>query len=149
MKKYASLAALLAAALAAPAMANEARVEARGGVVWVSGAEEALAGVAAGYDFDLGDSKFFAGVEASADKALVGGADVVFGVGGRIGAKVSEDGRLYATAGYSFNEGDAVHVGAGYQHNLTESVYGKVEYRRYLDNGPDLNAAVIGVGVKF
>ena len=41
-----SLAASLA--LATPALANEARVEARGGVIWDQGDEEAIAGVAAG-----------------------------------------------------------------------------------------------------
>jgi hypothetical protein len=59
--------ALLASlAMASPALANESRVEARGGVIWNGGDSEAIAGVAAGYDFDLG-SKAFAGAEVSAD----------------------------------------------------------------------------------
>ena len=58
--------------MAAPAQANEARVEARGGVIWGVGDSEAIAGVAVGYDFDLGEAAF-AGVEASGDKVLIDG----------------------------------------------------------------------------
>ena len=54
-------------AFATPAMANEARVEARGGVIWSNGDSEDTWGVAAGYDFDLGTTAF-AGVEVSGDK---------------------------------------------------------------------------------
>lgn len=151
MKKFAVAAALLSAIVATPALAapsGEGRIEARGGIVWAGGNEEAVAGVAAGYDFDLGSAAFIGG-EVSADKALVGGADVVFGLTGRIGAKVGTSGKLYATGGYSFNDGDAAHVGAGYQHKLGSNAYGKVEYRRFLLNGTDINTAVVGIGMAF
>ncbi|HMO75941.1 MAG TPA: hypothetical protein PKD99_05220 [Sphingopyxis sp.] len=151
MKKFAVAAALLSAAVATPALAadgGEVRLEARGGIAWAGGAEEAIAGVAAGYDFDLGSSAF-AGLEVSADKILVGGTDVVFGLTGRLGAKIGEQGKLYATGGYSFNDGDAAHIGAGYQHKLSQNVYGKVEYRRFLLNGTDINTAAVGIGVTF
>ncbi|MEL0211371.1 MAG: hypothetical protein VW891_12465, partial [Novosphingobium sp.] len=62
-----SLAASLVAAT--PALANETRVEARGGAVWNDSNTEALAGVAAGYDYDLGQAAFV-GAEVSADKVL-------------------------------------------------------------------------------
>lgn len=152
MKKFALAAALLSTAIATPALAaegGEGRIEARGGIAWAGGAEEAIAGVAAGYDFDLGDSSTFVGVEASADKLLTDGTDVVFGLTGRIGAKLGDAGKLYATAGYSFNDGDAAHIGAGYQHKLGTNLLGKVEYRRYLNDGTDINAAVVGLGVTF
>ena len=151
MKKFAVAAALLSAVVATPSFAaegGEGRIEARGGIAWAGGSEEAVAGVAAGYDFDLGSSAF-AGVEASADKILVGGTNVVFGLTGRLGAKMGEEGKLYATAGYSFNDGDAAHIGAGYQHKFGTNLYGKVEYRRFLLNGTDINTAVAGLGFAF
>lgn len=147
MRKIALLGAVAAVAVAAPAAANEARVEARGGIAWANGNEEAVAGVAAGYDFDLGTGAF-AGVEVSADKVLADGAKVVFGTTGRLGAKVGTAGKLYATAGYSFNDGDAFHAGAGYEHKIGERTYLKAEYRRFFDD-VDVNTAVIGLGVNF
>lgn len=148
MKKFA-LIALAAAFASTPALAaGEARIEARGGIAWSGGSSEAIAGVAAGYDFDLGDSAF-AGVEASADKLLTGGTDVLFGLSGRVGAKVGDKGRAYVVGGYSFGEGDAAHLGAGYQHSFGEKLYGKIEYRRFLLSGSDINTAGIGLGLKF
>lgn len=150
MRKTAiALAAATAALVAVPAQANEGRVEARGGVAWASGSEEAIAGVAAGYDFDLGSSAFI-GVEASADKVLVSGADVVFGATGRIGAKVSENGKLFLAGGYSFGEGEDVpHLGAGYSHKVGSNVYVTAEYRHFFSDFVDVNAATLGVGVNF
>ncbi|MBX7499997.1 outer membrane protein [Qipengyuania mesophila] len=148
MRKIALLGAVAAVAAAVPASANEARVEARGGIAWANGVEEAVAGVATGYDFDLGTGAF-AGVEASADKILADGADVVFGVTARAGAKIGDAGKLYATAGYSFNDGDAFHAGAGYQHKLGDSTYVKVEYRHFFDEIVDVNTAAIGFGLTF
>lgn len=148
MRKTAiALAAATAALVAVPAQANEGRVEARGGIAWAGGQEEAIAGVAAGYDFDLG-STTFVGLEGSADKILANGADVVFGATARAGVKVGTAGKLYATAGYSFNDGDAFHAGAGYQHKLGEKLYVKAEYRRFFDT-VDINTAAVGLGLTF
>jgi hypothetical protein len=148
MKIQVALIAAAAALVAAtPAAANEARAEVRGGVAWAGGAEEAVAGVALGYDFDLGTSTF-AGVEASADKMLAGGANVLFGTSVRAGAKVGA-GKLYAIGGFSFTEhDDAWHLGAGYEHKVGSNLYVKGEYRRYFDV-VDVNTALFGVGVNF
>jgi hypothetical protein len=148
MKIQVALIAAAAALVAAtPAAANEARAEVRGGVAWAGGAEEAVAGVALGYDFDLGTSTF-AGVEASADKVLAGGANVLFGTSVRAGAKVGA-GKLYAIGGFSFTEhDDAWHLGAGYEHKVGSNLYVKGEYRRYFDV-VDVNTALFGVGVNF
>jgi hypothetical protein len=147
--------ALLASlAMASPALANESRVEARGGVIWNGGDSEAIAGVAAGYDFDLG-SKAFAGAEVSADKILESNTRVAFGFTGRAGVKVSDAGKLYAAGGYTTKPcrfcDDSLHLGAGYQHNFGRNLYGKVEYRHYfVDNGgSDPDAVVAGVGMHF
>ncbi len=152
MRKFAILAAAAAAVVATPALAQtagEGRVEARGGIAWAAGNEEAFAGVAAGYDFDLGEQAFV-GVEASADKVLAGGAEVLWSIGGRLGAKVGPQGKLYANGGYGWTKGaDAAYIGAGYQHKFGTNVYGKLEYRRTLNTGPDVNFAGVGLGYAF
>lgn len=144
---------LASLAVATPALANEARVEARGGVAWGSGDSEAIVGVAAGYDYDLG-SVAFVGAEVSADKILASGTNRVgFGFSGRIGAKTSVA-KLYAAGGYTtkfceFCDG-TWNAGAGAEVPLLANIYGKVEYRRYfVENGSDVNAVVAGVGYKF
>jgi hypothetical protein len=146
----AAAAACTAATIATPAFADEARADIHGGLVWAGGNSEGTAGIAAGYDWDLGSSAF-AGIEGSADKVLVDGSDVYFGLSGRVGAKVGSKGKAYALAGYTFGEGeDSPHAGLGYEHMLGGKVYGKVEYRHYfIDDFKDLNAAVVGVGIRF
>lgn len=152
MRKFLiSLAAVAAATAATPALADEGRVDLHGGLVWAGGDSEGTAGVAAGYDWDMGTGGFF-GVEGSVDQVLVDGADPFFGLSGRIGGKVAGGkGKLYALGGYTFGEGeDSPHAGVGYEHMLGGRVYGKVEYRHFfVDDFQDLNAAVVGVGIRF
>lgn len=150
-----SLAAAAVAAAATPALANEARVEARGGVIWGGGDTEATAGAALGYDFDLGTSTF-AGAEVSGDKVLTSGTKVAFGFTGRVGAKVGTGGKVYANGGYTTEFADNAegnwHVGAGYQQNLGDKLYGKVEYRHFLPKGAntaDADSVGVGLGLRF
>lgn len=149
MKKFAVAAALLSAAIASPAMAadGEARVEVRGGYVTGSGLDDATLGVAAGYDFDLGSA--FAGAEIAGDKVLVDGARVQFSAGGRAGVNVSEAGKLYAAAGYTFGDIDDLYLGAGYQHALSSSTFAKVDYRHQFNNWGDFDTFTVGLGLKF
>ena len=143
------LALAVSVAVASPALANEARVEARGGVIWDGGTSEATAGVAAGYDYDLGTSGFF-GAEVSADKVLVSGSDIYFGLTARGGIKAGENGKLFFAGGYTVGEGeDMPHLGAGYEHNLGKNVYLKGEYRHFFSDFSDSDAISVGVGVKF
>ena len=147
MKKFIILASAAAALATTPALAaGEGRIEARGAIGWAGGSEDAFAGVAAGYDFDLGD-KVFAGPEVSYDTNF-DGADLV-NVGGRLGIKTGAKGRLYVAGAYEINDVEEFNAAVGYQHSFTDKVYGKVEYRRYFLNGTDYNAAGVGVGVKF
>lgn len=147
------LAAAASLVAATPAFANEARVEARGGVVWSHGDSEAIAGVAAGYDYDLG-SATFVGAEVSADKILTSDTRVTFGFNGRAGAKLGEDGKLYAVGGYNTKNCSGCvgtwTLGGGYQHSFG-NLYGKVEYRHFFvkDGLPDFDAVAVGVGTKF
>lgn len=146
--------AAVAAVAATPALANEARVEARAGVIWGGGDSEAVVGGALGYDFDIG-SKAFAGVEVSADKVLDSAANrVAFGFTARLGANVSENDKLFVAGGYTtkFSQFgvDSEHLGAGWQHNFGP-VYGKVEYRHFFTNQGvvDADAVVAGLGINF
>jgi outer membrane immunogenic protein len=151
MRKFAFAAAIAATLSTAPAYASgEGRVEARGGIAFTSGIEEPFLGIAAGYDFDLGE-KAFIGLEGSADKVLQGGSPVLFGVSGRLGVKASDKARIYALGGYGFTKDDSdPFIGAGVQFNLGSKAYGKVEYRRVLtSNFPDVNLAGVGFGVRF
>lgn len=152
MKKFAVAAALLSAVVATPALAadgGEARVELRGGYIWGNGVDEATAGLAAGYDFDLG-STAFAGAEVAGDKVLQSGADVQFSAGGRLGAKVGAAGKAYVTGGYTFSDIDDPYIGAGYQHKFGNNVYGKVEYRhQFIGNFGDFDTVSAGIGLAF
>ena len=148
MRRVTIAAAAVAATFATPVLANEGRAEVRGGVAWASGEEEAVAGAALGYDFDLGEAAFV-GVEGSADKILVDGADVVWGATARVGAKLGR-GKLFAAGGYSFGEGEDVpHLGAGYEHKIGSRAYVKAEYRHFFSDFIDVNTAVVGVGLNF
>lgn len=147
-----SLAAALVAA--SPAVANEARVEARGGVIWGGGDTEATTGAAVGYDVDLGTSGFV-GAEVSGDKILTSGTKVGFGFTGRAGAKLGA-GKLYANGGYTTEFCDTCEgswrVGAGYQQNLGNRLYGKVEYSHYLPQAAgaaDSDSVGVGLGLRF
>jgi outer membrane immunogenic protein len=86
----------------------------------------------------------------------------------RLGYKVSDRGTLYALAGYTnarfrfdyttpagvtTRDGrnlDGFRLGAGYQHDFGEKMYGKVEYR-YSNYEADVtrHQVLMGVGVKF
>jgi outer membrane immunogenic protein len=147
-----SLAAVLASAT--PALANEARIEAHGGVLWDNGDSEDVWGVAAGYDWDLG-SRAFAGLEVSGDKIGASGTKVSFGATGRLGAKVGTATKLYVDGGYTSEPcdtcEDAVHMGAGVEQGLGGNFYGKIGYRHFfVGNGfTDYDSVVAGLGLRF
>ncbi|MFT4056125.1 MAG: outer membrane beta-barrel protein [Novosphingobium sp.] len=149
-----SLAAVAAVAAATPALANEARVEARGGVIWNGSDSEATAGVAAGYDYDLTD-KLFVGVQGSADKILTDNTRVSWGAGGRIGVQPVPGTKVYALADWQSKNtrygNSAVGVGGGVQQDVGSRYYVKAEYQHLLvgDNTPDADRGLVGVGVKF
>lgn len=144
MRKFVFAAVAASALLSAPAMANEGRVEARSGIAWANGNEDFIAGVAAGYDIDV-DPNVFVGAEASFETNFDGAE--FYNVGARLGTKLG-DGKLYLTGAYEIDS-EEFGVGAGYEHKLGNNVYGKIEYRRYLLNGTDLNTAGVGLGVRF
>ena len=143
---------LASLAVATPALANEARVEARGGVYWLPGTSKATAGVAAGYDYDLGPAAFV-GAEVSADKILTSGTKVAFGFNGRGGIKLDKT-KLFVVGGYTTKPCDfcdgSWDAGVGAEHTFIGNVYGKVEYRHFFTkDAADSDAVVAGVGLKF
>jgi outer membrane immunogenic protein len=147
MKKLIILASAAAALASTPAMAaGEGRIEGRAGIAWAGGFDDFVAGVGAGYDFDLGDSAFI-GPEVSYDTNF-DGLDAI-NLGARAGFKAGEKTKVYVGAGYDVGDIDEFNIGLGVQQSFGDKVYGKVEYRRYFFSGTDLNAAVVGIGVKF
>lgn len=134
-----------------PALANDARVEVRGGVAWPDGqTAKATAGAAVGYDVSLGGGAFV-GAEESVDKPLEGGTNARFATSGRIGVKASPSDKIYATGGYNYGKGpNGTDIGGGWEHNFG-GLYGKVEYKHFFneDAAPNSNAALVGLGVKF
>jgi hypothetical protein len=142
-------------AFATPALANDTRVEVRGGAIWSNGSTEATYGAAAGYDFDLAP-RIFAGVEVSADKIDQSGTKVAYGFTGRFGVKAAPLTKVFAAGGYSTKPCDLCegswHAGAGVEQGIGMGpVYIKAEYRHYFTGNsvPDSNAVVGGVGVRF
>jgi len=142
-----------AAMIATPALA-EGRAEARGGVIWGGGESRATVGAAVGYDFSMGPGPFI-GAEVSGDKILDGDADrVAIGITGRVGVNAGPAGKIYGAGGYTTKPcefcSDSWHAGAGYQHGFGP-LYGKVEYRHFFtkDFGPDSDAVMAGIGVRF
>jgi len=184
MSKYLIAAlAVSTAALAAPAMAQDAdkafsgaHVEAIGGWDRVQGEgahdDGVLYGVGAGYDIRTGNTVF--GVEGEASdstqKENVGGltehASRDLYIGGRVGAVVGGNNLLYAKAGYTnarysvsgtatgvdlaHGNLDGVRVGAGIEHQLSNNMFVKAEYRySNYQSGVSRNQVVGGVGIRF
>ena len=150
MTRFAIALALVAATHTPAYASGEGGAEARAGIASAGGTSETFAGIGGGYDFDLGD-RVFVGVDVGADKVLARGTDVFVSVGGRVGAKVGDKGRIYASGGMGFCCGGSdPYIGAGYQHRLNPKVYGKIEYRKALSGfGPNVDFVGIGLGVTF
>jgi outer membrane immunogenic protein len=163
MRKYALLA-VCAAFFAAPAFAaGEARVEVQLGYDSIDGESGVTYGSVLGYDMDLGPSAF-AGVEVGLANSTADGGGInatrELSAGARLGINVGERGRLYGLVGYSnqrFNAPgfgsanlDGIRVGAGYQLDISNNLYGKVEYRyTNYELGVDRHSAIAGLGVTF
>ena len=145
---------LASLALASPALANETRVETRGGVIWSNGTSEDTWGAAVGYDFDLAPNTF-AGLELSGDKIGATGTKVAFGANGRLGVKAGTGTALYGTGGYSTETCDTCkgqwNLGAGVEQNISGPFYVKAEYRHLFEKNlmPGADALAAGVGVRF
>jgi outer membrane immunogenic protein len=151
MYKYLFSTVAFAACLSSPAYAQgEGRVEAYGGVAFSNGTSNPFAGISGGYDFDLGNTAFV-GVDLGVSKVLATGTDAFGNVGGRIGARIGQNGRIFASGGLGFCCGGSdPYVGAGYQHKFSRKIYGKIEYRKALiSSGPDVNFVGVGLGFNF
>ena len=141
-------------ACATPALANDTRVEVRGGAIWSNGTTEATYGAAAGVDFDLAPMTF-AGVEVSADKIDKSGTKLAYGVTARFGVKAGPLSKLFVAGGYTTEPCDLCegswHAGAGLEQSIMGPLYLKAEYRHFFtSNGlPDSSSVVGGVGMRF
>ena len=162
MKKFACIAAAAAATFSATAAQAQSYLEVRGGIAGGSGSTTETIGLAAGFDVDVGSSAFI-GTELTADTNASFDTPV-YGLNLRIGSKVSEAGKLFATAGvaryedsgyfyvpgyfvvYSGWETDIV-AGVGYQHKIGNSMRVSVQYQRYFDT--QYNRGTVGIGLEF
>jgi outer membrane immunogenic protein len=173
-------------AIATPACAEGFRAEIHTGldVVDAEGENETgiLYGIGVGYDIAV-SPKLEVGVDLSADLGSTGGCETGAIVANdracihakrdlaaalRVGYKVSEQGTLYALAGYTnarfrasyttpagvrTRDGenlDGFRLGAGYQHAFGDKLYGKVEYRySNYEGGLSRHQGLVGLGVKF
>ena len=172
--------------VASPAAAQGFRAEVHGGWDHASSDDQGesgiVYGVGLGYDLPVGE-RMTVGVDLSADLSSVdecetsvlaandracldAGRDLAAAL--RLGYKVSDQGTIYALAGYTnarfrfdyttpagvtTRDGanlDGFRLGAGYQHAFGEKVYGKVEYR-YSNYEADVtrHQVLLGVGVNF
>ncbi|NOW46587.1 hypothetical protein FHW96_002747 [Novosphingobium sp. SG751A] len=135
------------------AQAGEIRIEGRGGVSWQgNGSTKGTAGAAIGYDTAVSalGNGVFAGIEESVDRSA-GGSGTRWATSARLGIKVLSLGALYGITGYHYGSGpNATSIGAGYQQGLGP-VYGKVEYRHYINEGAwrPGDTVTLGFGVKF
>jgi outer membrane immunogenic protein len=163
MRKIALLAAFAAFA-ATPAYASgEARVEIQLGYDEIGGESGVTYGSVLGYDMEIG-STAFAGVEVGVSNTTIKEsgitADRELSAGVRFGFDVSEQGKLYGLVGYSNQRFsapglggeniDGVRVGAGYQHDISKSLYAKAEYRyTNYELGVERHTVVAGLGARF
>jgi outer membrane immunogenic protein len=182
-----ALAATTAAfAVATPAAAEGFRAEIHTGLDVVAADDDSetgiMYGIGLGYDFAI-TPKMELGVNLSADLASTEGCESSAIVANdracfdakrdlaaalRLGYKVSEQGTIYALAGYTnarFRAAyttpagvttrdsanfDGFRLGAGYQHDFGEKLYGKVEYRySNYEGNIERHQALLGLGVKF
>jgi outer membrane immunogenic protein len=175
-----------ACAIATPAAAEGFRAEIHTGADVVAANDDSetgiMYGIGLGYDFAI-TPKLELGIDLSADLGSTEGCETSailandkacfdakrdLAAAVRMGYKVSEQGTLYALAGYtnarfratyttpagvttrdSANL-DGFRLGAGYQHAFGDKLYGKVEYRySNYEGGLERHQGLIGVGVKF
>jgi outer membrane immunogenic protein len=167
-------AALLAAASATPAFAQDAaqapfaggHIEAIGGYDSISGGGDSQSGlaygIAGGYDFRSGNTVF--GFEFEAAESTTGDLGVEAGrdlyAGGRVGVVVSPTVLVYAKAGYTNARAsvtglgganfEGIRAGAGVEILLGSNFSIRGEYR-YSNYEADLsrNQGVVGLGFRF
>lgn len=137
-----------------PAFADEAYVEMTGGVSSNGKKTDAVAGVAVGYDIDL-DERFFVGIEGIAEKLLTKETRIAWGIGGRFGAEILPKSKIFTGVNWQSKDckecSDAIGLSAGWEQNLTEKLYAKIEYKRlFIGNDErDADVGLVGIGVMF
>lgn len=141
-------------ATATPALAGETYIEGTGGVIWNHEDSNAVAAVTIGHDVDLNEH-FFVGAEGFGEKVLADNTRVVWGVGGRAGLRALPGGKIYASANWQSKDcrecSDAVGLSTGWEQDLNERIYAKVEYKHVLigNDEPDSDILALGLGYKF
>lgn len=156
MKKLILATAIALGLSAAPAMAQDfagPRIEVTAGADDVTNGvdpTDVTYGAALGYDFQYGS--VVVGAEATAANVF-DRADL--GVGARLGYVMNENILAYGRAGYTnldlgARSFDGLTLGGGLEVNVTDKVFGRVEYR-YTDFEGNLgrHGALVGLGIRF
>ncbi|WP_420142943.1 hypothetical protein [Sphingobium sp.] len=140
------------ALIATPAVADETYVDATGGVIWNREGSNAVAAFTLGHDVELND-RFFVGVEGIAEKVLEKDTRVVWGIGGRVGAYVLPGSKLIAGVNWQSKDcrecASAVGLSTSWEQDLSEKIYGKVEYKHLLIGNGERDSDVVAVGLGF
>lgn len=141
------------ALLPTSALADEAYVEAVGGMSFAHEEDAAIAGLAAGYDFDLNET-IFVGGEVTLEKELIEERHVAFGFGGRLGVEAIEGGKAFAGLNWQSKDcpecQQAWGFTTGWEQELGNGLYAKLEYKHLiLDEEPNKDIVIGGLGVMF
>ena len=96
----------------------------------------------------------FVGVEATAEKLLTDGTRVAWGIGGRAGAEVLPRSKIFVSMNWQSKDcrecGNAVGLGTGWEQNLSEKIYAKIEFKHlFIDDEANANVGIIGLGLMF
>lgn len=135
------------------AHADESYAELISGISWNREQSEAIVGIAAGHDFDL-DETHFVGVELSLEKELVSERHVAAGIGGRFGRTMMSGGKAFVGVNWQtkdcFECGSAFGFNGGWEQDIAEGIYAKIEYKHLLVNHEtDKDIVLAGLGVMF
>ncbi|MBH0112891.1 hypothetical protein I5E68_07995 [Novosphingobium sp. YJ-S2-02] len=138
---------------APPVRADESYIEPIGGLNWNREESAVVTGIAVGHDFDIDEAHFW-GIEVTAEKELEEDRRVAWGVGGRFGRTMLSGGKLFVGGAWQTKEcadcGHAVALTAGWEQEIAEEIYAKVEFKHLLvEDERDKDGLVFGIGFMF
>ena len=82
------------------------------------------------------------------------GTRVAWGIGGRAGAEVLPRSKIFVSMNWQSKDcrecGNAVGLGTGWEQNLSEKIYAKIEFKHlFIDDEANANVGIIGLGLMF
>ena len=100
------------------------------------------------------DERIFVGIEGTVEKLLAEDTRVAWGIGGRAGVEVLPRSKAFVGLNWQSKDcrecGNAVGLGAGWEQNVSERLYIKLEFKHlFVNEEADANVGIIGLGVEF